>query len=239
MSATPKPITIRANRADDRLPLHVFTTIRANLGLLLFIDAALSIATLPVIATVWAGGYLMAPVVAMLLVGPFWMGAVAVTDDLARDTVASPWNYLRLVRRHAARSIGISLAPAAVAVILLGTLDVFSAHPDKKWLAIPLFADCSVAVLVVIACFSAYSLGAIGLRGRSLWAAALTRAASRPAATAGSFALVILIGLAIVRLTPLAALLAAPFAVLLSTTHAPNLASNQDEIVQEKVGQDG
>ena len=114
----------------------------------------------------------------------------------------------------------MSIVPAGIATVLLGTLRILADHPHERWLLLPLFVDGSVATLALLGSFSAFSLATTGgLRGTALWRASLATAGRQPMTTLGTLALLTLGGVAIGVAGPLVpALLVAPFAVYLSAT---------------------
>lgn len=205
---------------DDRLLLDVAAAIRANLPLLLVLDTALLLVAVPALIVVAGGAPLVAPPLAALTLGPFWAATIATTDRLWLDGDASAVTFLRSLRRYAVRGVAVALVPAGIAILLLGTLRILADQPHARWLLLPLCADGSVAVLTLLASFAAFSLATTGgLRGRTLWLAALATVARQPMTAFGGVAIIALGLVAVTVIGPLVpALLVAPFALFLSAT---------------------
>lgn len=179
-----------------RLPVWVGQTIWSNLPLLLAIDAVLFVGAIPAVALFFGGGFLLTPLVGALTLGPLWAGTVAATDRMVRNETVSVVAFARSVRQYAMRGITVSVVPALVATAILGTLYIMEARPDEQWLFVPLLADGSVATLVFLAGFSAFSLATTGgLKGWTLWRVALEMIVASPMAAVVTVALLALLGL--------------------------------------------
>lgn len=224
MSAVePRFATVAAE--DERTAAHVVVQIAAtiwwNLPLLLGVDLILLLGALPtVVAAVVAPA--VAPVVAAATFGPLWVATIALTDRLWTGRAGSLPLVVRLVRRHWAIGVTLSLVPAVGITILLGTLQIVRDHPDQRWLLVPLLFDGSAIVLIMLAGFAVVSLAVTtGLHGRAAWRGALMLVAVRPAPTLMLLTLVALIASAARLLGPVFLIsIIAPFAVVLSATTA-------------------
>jgi uncharacterized membrane protein YesL len=209
----------RDSEHTSRLPVWVGKTIWSNLPLLLAMDAVIFIGAVPAVALFFGGGFLLAPLVGALTLGPLWAGTVASTDRMIRDEAVSLRTFAKKVRSHAARGVRVSLIPAIVITAILGTLAILETRPDARWLFIPLFVDASVLILVLLAGFSAFSLVTTGgLKGWTLWRTSFQVVAANPMTTLGTMALLVLLGLLVSRVPGLLLLLPAPFAVHLSAS---------------------
>jgi hypothetical protein len=204
--------------ADQRLPVRAAQAIWYNLPVLLAMDLVLLAGAVPAAALLFGGGSLLAPLVAALTLGPLWAGVVASADGMVRDEAIGVRAFANNVRRFARRGVAVSLLPAAVVTAIVGTLGLLEASPGSRWLFVPLFVDGSVATLLVVAGFSAFSLATTGgLGGWHLWRTSLAVAAAGPMATVGTLALLVLLGFLCGWAGPgLLPFLPAPFAVYLS-----------------------
>lgn len=204
--------------ADQGLPARAARTIWYNLPVLLAMDLVLLAGAAPAAALFFGGGSLLAPLVAALTLGPLWAGVVASADGMVRDEAVGVRAFANNVRRFARRGVAVSLLPSAVATAMVGTLGLLEASPGSRWLFVPLFVDGSVATLLVVAGFSAFSLATTGgLGGRTLWRTSLAVAAAGPMATVGTLALIVLLALLCGWAGPgILPFLPAPFAVYLS-----------------------
>lgn len=199
------------------LPVQVAVTVWAHLPVLLAANALLLLAAVPSVAVGLGGGYLFAPLLAAVAVGPVWAGAVASADRMVRGD-AVPLRVLATdLRAYAGRGLRLGLVAGAAGTATTGALAVLDADPRQRWLLIPLVADVSVLVLLLVAGFSAFSLTTTGgLRGWTLLRASLELAAAHRAATAGTLGLIVLAGLLVGWVPGTLAALPAPLAVYLS-----------------------
>jgi uncharacterized membrane protein YesL len=211
------------------LPGQVAHAVWTNLPLLVVLDAVVVVAAVPTLVAVLSGGYLLAPAVAALTVVPAWAGVVAATDRLVAGDAVSWRTCAELLRRHARCGVALGSVAALVATAALGTLALIAANPGQLWLLLPLSADGIVAVLLVLAGLSVFSLATTaGLRGWTLVRSALELAGTHRMATAGSLALLILLGFAASWLPGLAAVVPAPLAVYLSACTAAAVQNSAD-----------
>lgn len=203
---------------DAHVVLQTGRTIWDNLALLLVIDVVLALAAFPALVLAMSGFPFLALLLIVVGCGPVWAGSVATADQLNRDAQVLVKAFLGLVRRHAIAGIMVSLVPALIAAALLGTISLWDANPDGRWLIVPLLLDCSLAILVLISSVSAFSLATTsGLRGWDLWRTALAVAGASPAATVGSLALLVVLALVAGQTGfTLLFLIPAPIAVLFS-----------------------
>jgi hypothetical protein len=192
----------------------------SNLTTLLIIDSLLLAAAMPVVLLALAGVWLLAPLVAVVTLGPLWAATIAVADRLNLGDDASLRTFARMVGRHGRTGAAVSGVPGVVATALLGTGNLLAAHPGERWLLLPLFVDGSVATLALLAAFSAFSLATTGgMTGVPLWRASLAVAAASPLTTLASIALLVLAWLGSTVFGPIVpVLLAAPLGLFLSAT---------------------
>jgi hypothetical protein len=199
------------------LPRVVATTVWTNLPLLLALDLCLAVAAVPTLATVLMGGYLLAPLVAAVTWCPLWAAVAAVSDRLVRGDAVSLAAVGTAVRRHAGRGLRLGIVAATAGTAFLGTVAILSVNPDQGWLLVPLAADGAVLVLLLLAGFTAFSLSTSGgLRGWVLVRAAPETVAANRMATAGTLALLLLLGGLVTWIPGAVAVLPAPLAVYLS-----------------------
>lgn len=167
--------------AATSLPLTIVKLSWRYLPLLVVMDALVTVAAIPVAALLFAGGFVVAPLLAALTVGAVWAGVVATTDRLVRDEEVSLQLLLRNIAEHALTGISVSLAPALIVSTGIGTLFAFAEAPDRTWLLPSLFVDGCALTLSLLAQPSLFSL-ATGprLRGLALWKSTLSLIACHP-----------------------------------------------------------
>ncbi len=206
-------------QSDTHIAVRIAATVWWNLPLLLAVDLILLLGALPAVVAVVVTP-VAAPLVAALTVGPLWTATIALTDRLWTGRAGSLPLFFRLVWRHGCAGIALSLVPAAVVTMLLGTLRIMEDHPDQRWLLLPLLLDGTALVLVMLAGFAVASLAAATRRrGKSVWRDALVLVAARPAATISIVTLLVVIGTAVRFLGPVFVVtVMAPVAVVLSAT---------------------
>jgi uncharacterized membrane protein YesL len=211
------------------LPAQVAALVWANLPLLLVLDAVLALAAVPAGVAVLSGGYLVAPVLAGMIVVPVWTAVVAATDRMAAGDAVSLRTWARLFCRHAVRGLAFGLVAAAASTATLGALAARAVLPELGWLALPLIVDGSVLVLLAVAGLSVFSLATTGgLRGWTLFRAALELAATHKLATAGTVGLLVLLAFLVMWLPGSAVVLPAPLAVYLSVWTAAAVGRRPD-----------
>lgn len=198
----------------------------SNLTTLLIIDSLLLVAAVPVVLLALAGVWVLAPLVAVVTLGPLWAATIVVADRLNQGDDASIRTFARMVGRHGRTGAAVSAVPGLAAAALLGTVNLLAAHPAERWLLLPLFVDGSVVTLALLATFSAYSLATTGgMTGIALWRGSLANAAASPLTTFASLALLVLVWLGSTVFGPIVpVLLAAPLALFLSATTWRSLA---------------
>jgi uncharacterized membrane protein YesL len=203
---------------DAPLPIHVARLIWENLPVLLCADLLLCVTLVPV-ALVWLLGLpLLAPWIAALTLGPAWAVTSALANRLVRGETATWRDLLPMGKRHWRAAVGISLVPALVCTLLLGTWSILATNPRMTWLYVPFFVDGCATTLVLLASLSAFSLSVTrGLRGLKLWKVALAVTMVRPVRLFGMLALFLLLALALLLFNAgLLPLLCAPLAVSLA-----------------------
>ncbi|WUJ73551.1 hypothetical protein OG809_09845 [Kribbella soli] len=120
------------------------------------------------------------------LVGPTWGAVVATTDSIVRDSGGGVLLLLKNLKRRALAGLEVACVPAVVTALALlnwqlNTSPVF-------W--IPLAVSGCASVLLLLASCHAFSLRiTAGLRGKTLWLAALQLVASAPLVPLGVLAL--------------------------------------------------
>lgn len=203
-----------------------------HLLLILCADVLLLLAALPVFA-VWLLGLSVPAIwIAALTLGPVWAGISACANRLVDGEELSARALFGETRRHWRAGVAISALPALVATLLLGTLSILAAYPRMSWLYLPLLIDVCLAILVGLACLSAYPLVvARQLRGWRLWKVALAVTMLRPANLLATLALFVGAGLVLFWFNAgLLPLLCAPLAVC--------LAFRTEQICQEVVAKE-
>lgn len=206
------------NASHTPLPLQVVRVVWEHLPLILFADLALCLAVLPA-AAVWIVGLpILAPTVAALTLGPVWAATSAIANSfVAGETVA--WgDFLIAIRRHWRAAVGLSVVPALIATLFMGTWRILASHPHMSWLYLPLFVDGCTATLVVLASLSAFSLATSrSLSGWTLWKVSLAITTLRLGRSLGILALFTVLGLFLLVFNAgLVPLLFAPLAVCLA-----------------------
>jgi uncharacterized membrane protein YesL len=229
-----------SGHAWQGLPRQVATTVWANLPTLLVVDACVVVAAAPTVVMVLAGGYLLAPLVAALTLGPVWAAIAFTTDQMVRDEPVSLRAFAGALRRHAGRGIRLGAVAGTAATALLGTVASLAVNPGQRWLVVPLAADGAVLVLLVLAGFTAFSLTTSGrLRGWALLRAALEAVGTNPIPALGAVALLVLIGALVTWMPGTAAVVPAPFAVFCSAwTRAATKQRDGGHEAGERIGDD-
>jgi uncharacterized membrane protein YesL len=200
------------------LPVRVTRLIWEHLLVLLYADVLLCAALVPAVLIWLMGLPLLAPWVAALTLGPAWAATSAIANSLVRDETAT-WRDLLLAGKHHWRAaVGVSLVPALVCTLLLGTWSILVANPRMTWLYAPFFVDGCVVTLVLLASLSAFPLSVTcELRGLRLWKVAFAVTMLRPLRLLGVLALFLLLALALLLFNAgLLPLLCAPLAVFLA-----------------------
>ena len=189
-----------------------------HLPLVLFADVVLCLSVLPALA-VWLLGLTVPAIwVAALTLGPVWMGINACANRLLCGEDISWRELLKEVGHQWRTGVAISMVPAFVATLALGTWSILAAHPQLSWLYVPLFIDGCVATFVVLACLTVFALAtSCSLRGWQLWKVALAVTTLRPGTLLGTLAIFVGLGLLLVLVNVgLLPLLCAPCAICLA-----------------------
>jgi hypothetical protein len=212
----------RGQITDNSIDLmHLGRVIWADLPLLMVINLLATLAGTVVMGVALAVAVL-GPVVAALLMGPVWIGAIAISRCILGGEAAGVRDLALLMRRYARTGIGLAMLPATVAAILIASAGIRSANPDDRWLMLPIIIDALVLVVLSLGAILAFPLAIMtGVRGRDCWVAALALAGRNLLATLGVAALIVLLALSARFLGPMLLLIAAgPLAVLCTaTTH--------------------
>lgn len=191
----------------SELPLMATINLLLGLG-----GAAVAVTAVSVI--------LLSPLVAALLLGPLWIGAVATCDRLLAGETPGIGDLFAEMRRRARTGIALAFLPAAVATVLLGSLAILNASDSARWMLFPIAVDILVLATLGCGCITVFPL-AVGteLRGRERWIVAVALAGRRLTATLGLIAAVVLLALAARYADPFLALVAlAPFCLLTTAT---------------------
>ena len=151
----------------------------------------------------------------MLCTGAVWAGIVAACARLLDGDACTLPAILGLVRQHARSGIRISIVPAIVGPILLGSLHLIDQNPDAGWIMLPLFLDLGVAIVVGTSLVTIYTL-AIERRasGTELWLASAIVTISRPVPVLGTLTLFGVAAWMAVTVGPIALIAVAPLAML-------------------------
>lgn len=124
---------------------------------------------------------------AAVLVGPVWAAVVATTDSVVRYDRGGVLLLLRHLKHHAAAGLAVALVPGVVTAAALLNWHLYS----SPLLALPLAVSGCASVLLLLASCYAFSLRVTaGLRGKTLWLAALQLVARAPMVPLGVLALV-------------------------------------------------
>lgn len=224
----------------SQFPIWVGRTIWDNLFLLLVMDAVLFVGAVPAISLFFTGGFLLAPLLAALTLGPLWAGTIAVTDRLIQDEAVSLRKFAQNVRCYARHGITVSMIPALVVTAPLATLTILQARPNEQWLFIPLFVSSTVSTLVFLAGFSVFSLATTGnLRGRALWRVSIALVVANPVITLGTVGIFVVVGFLVSWVPGLLPLLPALLAVYLSAYTWGTISRwKEEEQPQDALGRD-
>lgn len=122
------------------------------------------------------------------LVGPVWAAVTATTDSIVRDDRGGVLLLLRNLKRHALPGLEVACVPAVIAALALLNWQLYAGPV----FAIPLAVSGCASVLALLASCFAFSLRVTaGLRGKTLWLAALQLVARAPLVPLGVLALVL------------------------------------------------
>ncbi len=166
----------------------------------------------------------LAPLAAALTLGPVWMAAVALAAALLDGQAVGIRDLATAIGRWGATGIAISLVPATLATLLIGSVGVLSANPDQRWLLAPIALDGTALVVAALACFAVFPLAvAADQTQRDRWLAACALAGLDLRTTLGVTAVPVLMALSTRVVGPFVALLLpGPLALLCTaaTRHA-------------------
>ncbi|WP_329004268.1 hypothetical protein OHA18_12800 [Kribbella sp. NBC_00709] len=122
-----------------------------------------------------------------VLLGPTWAAVTATTDSVVRDDRGGVVLLLRNLRRHALPGLEVAVVPAVITAFALLNWQLYAGPV----FAIPLAVSGCASVLALLASCYAFSLRVTaGLRGKTLWLAALQLVARAPLVPLGIAALV-------------------------------------------------
>jgi hypothetical protein len=200
---------------DQFLAVTLARTIWDNLPLLLVIDAALAFAAFPALLAGGFGALYLAPLLAALMMGPLWIGAISVSRRLLDGDGVTVRHFARAVRELGWLGVRVAIVPGGLMTLLLATLELSGRNAGQGWMLLPAAMDGLLALGAIVLFFPASLLAASERdTGRTLWKRAALLAGLSPMATLGLIA-----GLATVWIIaqfagPLAiVLLAAPIAL--------------------------
>jgi hypothetical protein len=121
------------------------------------------------------------------LVAPVWAAVVATTDAVVLDDRGGVPALLKNLRKHALAGLEVGVVPAVVVGLALLNWQLYSG----PLFAVPLVVSGCASVLLLLASCYAFSLRVTaGLRGKTLWLAALQLVARAPLVPLGVLALV-------------------------------------------------
>jgi hypothetical protein len=170
----------------------------------------------------------LGPILAALLVAPVWLGTIAICDLVLSGDAPGFRNLLGQIRRRALTAVSINVAPAVVALILVLSLGMLSAHDDQRWLWVPITIDALVLTVLMLGTFTIFPLAlSTSLKGRARWIEALALAGKHITATLGLASLLVLLAISIRYAGPFFALImSAPIAMLSTATVRNHLAQD-------------
>jgi hypothetical protein len=161
-------------RANAPFLVRAVVLIWEHMALLIFADLLLYLAVLPVIVAWLIGFQLLAPWVAVLTLGPTWIGVSASAQRLVAGEEVSWRALLMAIRQHWSLGIRISAVPALMASVFMGTFAILAVYSHASWLYLPLFIDGCITTLGVLVSLTAFSLAlSHRLRGWTLWKVSL------------------------------------------------------------------
>lgn len=208
-------------READKRPLipDPWKLIWSELPLMMVISLLVTLAS-AVIAVLVVTVAVAAPLVSAVLIGPLWLGAVAICAHMLAGDAVGIRDLGAAIRHHARTGIELAMLPAIVATLLIGSVGILTANDDQRWLLLPIAVDAIALVVLVLGCITVFPLAAMtDLRGRARWLAALALAGRNLAAILGIAALVILLALSIRSVGPILILIAGgPLALLCAAT---------------------
>lgn len=202
-------------RADQFLAVTLARTIWDNLPLLLVIDAALAAAAFPALLAGGFGALWLAPLLAAMLMGPLWLGAIAVSRKLLDGDGATTRTFIQAVRELGWLGVRLAIVPGGLLTLLLATLELYGRNEGQGWMLLPAAVDGLVALAVVVLFFPA-SLLSVAEResGKEIWKRAALLAGLSPMATLGLLAGLATVWIVAQFIGPLAiVLLAGPVAL--------------------------
>jgi hypothetical protein len=185
------------------LPVLMLISLLATLAATVTMGVALAVAAL-------------APLVAAVLLGPAWIGSTTVCVQLLAGDAAGARGLVLAIRKRWRTGTGLSMPPAIVAVILIGTASIRGSHEGQAWLLLPLGVDALALILLLLGGVMVFPLSVMtGLRGRDCWLAALALVGRNVVSTLGIAAFFVLLALSVRYLGPILLLIAAgPLALL-------------------------
>jgi hypothetical protein len=187
------------------LPVLMLISLLATLAATVTMGVAVAVAAL-------------APLVAAVLLGPAWIGSTTICARLLAGDAVGARSLVSAIWRRWRTGMGLSMPPAIVAMVLIGTASIRSGHEDQAWLLLPLGVDALILILLLLGGVMVFPLSVMtGLRGRDCWLAALALVGRNLVSTLGVAALVVLLALSVRYLGPILLLIAAGPLVLLCT----------------------
>jgi len=199
--------------------------IRSELPVMMVINLLVTLAVALIAMTVVSMA-VVAPTVAALLLGPVWIGAIAVSERMLAGEAVGMRDVLLAIWRHARTGIGLAAVPAIVATLLAGSIGILAAHEEQRWLLAPIAADATVLSVLLLGCITAFPLAVMReARGMTRWIAALTLAGRQLVTVMGIAAVLVLLALSVQLIGPWLAMVAAgPLALLCAAVTRVGLA---------------
>lgn len=213
--ATSRPAT-GGSHDSDHLLLHVGRTLWDNLPASCAASVLMLIAAAPGLFLVTGISWLVGWPLLLLCTGSVWAGITAASGRLLDGDAVTLPAMLGLVRQHAWTGIRISVIPAIVGLILLGSLEMLDRNPHAGWIVIPLLLDLGVAIVVFTSLVTIFTLATSTPAPTSadLWLASAAVTISRPIPVLGTLALVGLVLSLAAMIGPVALIALGPLAML-------------------------
>ncbi len=205
-----------AGRHDsDHMVIHVGRTLWDNVPAACAASLLMLIAASPALFLAIGLSWVIGWPLLILGTGPVWAGIVAASGRLLDGDACTLPTMLGLIRQHAGSGIRISIVPAIVGLILLGSLEMLDQNPHAGWIMLPLFLDLGVAIVVSTSLVTIYALATERrATGAELWLASAIVTVSRPIPVLGTLTLFGLVAWVAAMVGPVALIAVAPLAML-------------------------
>lgn len=204
-----------ASHGSDHMLIHVGRTLWDNVPAWCLASVLMLIAAAPALFLATGISWVIGWPVLLLCAGPVWAGIVATGARLLDGDACTLPTMLGLIRQHAWTGIRISMVPAIVGTILLGSFHLMGQNPDAGWIVIPLFLDLGVAIVVGTSLVTIHTLAIERrLHGAELWLGSAIVTISRPVPVLGTLTLVGLVTWVAAMVGPITLIAVAPLAML-------------------------